>query len=46
LAINEQVIRSASDLTESVAKLQYAQSAILTIRRGFAVYRFVFPMEL
>lgn len=45
VAINEIPVRSEANFIEAMAKLQYAQSAILTVRRNISVYRFVFPME-
>ena len=45
VAINEQTVRSYDSFVEATAKLQYARSAILAVKRGYSVYRFVFPME-
>jgi len=45
IAINEQPMSSMDGFVEAVAKLQYARSAILTIKRKFTVCRFVFSME-
>lgn len=45
VAINEWAVQSRASFIEAMAKLQYARSTVLTVKRGFSVYRFVFPME-